>query len=215
MNAWTYSMLESFETCPKKFFHLRVARDVKEPQGEHAVWGERVHTAFENKFTADTPLPEGMTQWQGIADKFAALPGEKLVEYKLSLTQDFEPTEWKTAWARGIADLVVVSGKTALVADWKTGKKKPTEQLALYAALAGAHFPQVTTFKTAFVWLKTKEITKSQYARDELPYIWQSFLPRVKKLQVAYDTNTWPARPSGLCRQWCHVLSCQYNGKRK
>lgn len=133
----------------------------------------------------------------------------------MSLTEDFVPTEWKTSWARGIADYIVVNGTTALIADWKTGKKKPTEQLALYAALAGSHFPQVKTFKTAFVWLKTREITKSEYSRAELPYIWQSFLPRVKRLQAAYDNNNWPARPSGLCGGYCPVKKCpHYREKR-
>lgn len=29
--AWTYSHLEAFETCPRKFYHTKVLHDVDEP----------------------------------------------------------------------------------------------------------------------------------------------------------------------------------------
>ena len=32
--AWSYSKLKNFETCPKRSWHLDVARDIKEPEGE-------------------------------------------------------------------------------------------------------------------------------------------------------------------------------------
>lgn len=131
MPPWTYSQLDSFETCPRKFYHLKVARDIVEPPSPHAEWGTRVHTAFEEWIKNGSPLPEGMTQWQSLAEKLAKLPGEKLCEQKMALDKNFQPTDWKTSWTRGIADLLVIHKDRAVVADYKTGKRKPTEQLDL------------------------------------------------------------------------------------
>ena len=182
MPPWTYSQLDSFETCPRKFYHLKVARDIVEPPSPHAEWGTRVHTAFEEWIKNGSPLPEGMTQWQSLAEKLANLPGEKLCEQKMALDKNFQPTDWKTSWTRGIADLLVVHKDRAVVADYKTGKRKPTEQLDLYAAYTFAHYPQVKVVTTAFVWLKDRKIDKKEVTRDEVPIVWSGFLPRVRKL---------------------------------
>ena len=214
MPPWTYSQLDSFETCPRKFYHLKVARDIVEPPSPHAEWGARVHTAFEEWIKNGSPLPEGMTQWQSLAEKLAKLPGEKLCEQKMALDKNFQPTDWKTSWTRGIADLLVVHKDRAVVADYKTGKRKPTEQLDLYAAYIFAHYPQVKVVTTAFVWLKDRKIDKKEVTRDEVPVVWSGFLPRVRKLESAYERDSWPERPSGLCRAYCPVYACKFNGKR-
>ena len=208
--AWTYSQLEKFETCPKQYYHVRVKRDVVEPPTEHTKWGEEVHTALEHRVMHGTPLPEGMQQWEGIAAKLCALPGTKLCEYKMAVDSNFKQTGWKTAWTRGIADLVVINGKKAAVFDHKTGKRKLTEQLSLYAAYVFIHFPEVKEVTTGFIWLKEKKIDKETFHRDQLHEIWQGFLPRVIKLESAYDRDSWPARPSGLCKGWCHVRECAH-----
>jgi len=214
MAVWTYSQLEKFTTCPKQFYHLRVAKDFKDPPTEHTVWGEKVHSAFEYRIAEGHPLPEGMTQWEGIAAKLAAIKGQKFVEHQLGVSSSFAPSAWGTSWSRGIIDLLVIDGTKAGVFDYKTGKRKPTDQLSLYAAYTFATFPKVDTVTTGFVWLKDKKIDKEKFTRDDIPTIWQKFLPTVRKLELAYDNNQWPARPSGLCRAWCAVISCPHNGKR-
>jgi CRISPR/Cas system-associated exonuclease Cas4 (RecB family) len=214
MPPWTYSQLDNFETCPRKFYHLKVARDIVEPPSTHAEWGARVHTAFEEWIKNGSPLPEGMTQWQSLAEKLAKLPGEKLCEQKMALDKNFQPTDWKTSWTRGIADLLVVHKDRAVVADYKTGKRKPTEQLDLYAAYTFAHYPQVKVVTTAFVWLKDRKIDKKEVTRDEVPIVWSGFLPRVRKLESAYERDSWPERPSGLCRAYCPVYACKFNGQK-
>jgi hypothetical protein len=208
--AWTYSRLEAYETCPKKFYHRYVKKDYPDPPNEHNIWGNRVHEALENRVKNDTPLPEGMTQWEKFMQKALALPGEKLVEEKLALDTSFRPTDWKGAWTRGKADLLIVNGKEAAALDFKTGKVKVTEQLTLYAAYTFAHYPEVNIVHTGFVWLKEKRVTTDVVERKALPFIWQSFVGRVAKLETSYETDNWPERPSGLCRGWCPVNTCKY-----
>ncbi len=212
--AWTYSQLETFETCPRKFYHTKVLRDVVEPPSVHTEWGKTVHTAFENAINDGSPLPETMIQWQPLANKIAKLPGKKLTEYKFSIDSDFQPTEWSGSWSRGIADLVVVHKDKAAVMDYKTGKRKPSEQLDLYANYVFHYFPEVSRVTTGFVWLKDKRIDWKAVNRDSLHLTWQSFLPRVRKLESAYERDKWPARTSGLCKAWCPVTACEFNGKK-
>jgi hypothetical protein len=209
--AWTFSRLESFESCPKKFYHLTVVKDVVEPPSDAIKWGHLVHTAFENLIKDGTPLPDTMQHWSGIAAKLLQLKGEKLTEQPMALTKAFQPAEWGNAWTRGIADLLVIDGDTATVIDYKTGKRKPTEQLALYAAYVFAAYSGIKTVKTAFIWLKEKKIDKEVFSREQLPEIWQSFLPRVRRLEIAYEKGAWAPKPSGLCRGWCAVKQCEHN----
>lgn len=212
--AWTYSQLDTFETCPRKFYHLKVARDIVEPPTVHTEWGKTVHTAFEYAIKDGTPLPEGMTQWQPLANKLMKLSGEKFTEMQFAIDCNFQPTEWVGSWSRGIADLVILSGEKAAVLDYKTGKRKPTEQLDLYANYVFHHYPEVQKVTTGFVWLKDKRIDWKPIDRSSVSMTWQSLLPRVRKLESAYERDKWPARTSGLCKAWCPVTSCEFNGKR-
>ena len=213
--AWTFSQLEKFETCPRQYYHVRVKRDIVEPPTEATMWGERVHTAMEHRIKDGTPLPEGMTQWEGLAKKLAAMPGTKMCEQQMALDRDFRPCDWKSAWTRGIADLLVVNGASAATLDYKTGKRKLTHQLMLYAGYTFATYEQVNTVTTGFVWMRDKKIDKEIFTRDQVPMIWQTFLPKVRKLENAYDRDSWPCRPSGLCKGWCPVKSCEFYKEKK
>jgi hypothetical protein len=213
--AWTFSQLEKFETCPKQFYHVRVAKDVIEPQTEATLWGSKVHTAMEDRIRDGTPLPEGMEQWEGFAKQICAMPGEKLAEEKMALDKSFQPAEWDNAWTRGIADMLIVHGNKAATLDYKTGKRKLTHQLMLYAAYTFAYYPEVETVTTGFVWLRDKKIDRETFTRADIPTIWGTFLPKVRKLEAAYEKDKWMARPSGLCNGWCPVKSCEfYKDKR-
>ena len=208
--AWTYSQLDKFETCPRQFYHVRVKKDFPEPPTEATIWGERVHKALELRVKEGTPLPEGMTQWEGIANKFAGLAGEKYCELQMAVDRNFQPADWNNAWSRGIADLLIVNGDKAAVFDHKTGRRKPTEQLMLYAGYTFAMFPNVDYVATGFVWLKDKKIDKQEFTREQVSEIWLEFLPRVRKLEMAYEKDNWPCRPSGLCHGWCPAKSCEF-----
>ena len=212
--AWTFSTLEAFNTCPRQFYHLRVAKDIVEPPSEAILWGSKVHEAFEERIKHGTALPEGMTQWEGLAKKINALPGDKHAEYPMAISESFEPAPWDSAWSRGIADMLIINSERAMVLDYKTGKRKITDQLALYAAYTFAHFPDVKVVQSGFVWLKEKSIDKEEFKKEDAPIIWHKFLPRVNQLEKAYGENAWPPKPSGLCKKFCSVVRCEYNGRR-
>lgn len=215
--AWSYSALNSFETCPKRHYLTKVAKTVREPDTEALRWGNSVHKALEDRVRHGTPLPTGMTQWESLIQRLERTPGELMAERQLALNAAFKPVDWfaKDVWVRGIVDVGVVADDKVLALDYKTGKPKPdSDQLALFAALLLHYHPQADKVVTGFVWLKDKTITQQTYTRDQLTELWNTFLPRVKRLENAKANNHWPAKPSGLCRNWCPCTGCEHNGRR-
>ena len=111
-------------------------------------------------------------------------------------------------------DLGVVDDKKAALFDWKTGKRKPgSDQLQLMALLAFIHYPWIEKVVTGFIWLKEGKIDREKFTREQVPELWQDFLPRITRMERAYNESKWPARPSGLCKNWCYVKSCEHCGK--
>lgn len=208
--AWTYSHLEAFETCPRQFHAKTVLKRFKFEPTIHTEWGNRVHKAFEGAIAEGTPLPEGMETWQKLADQLRALPGQKLIEKKFAVDANFQTCDYWHSWSRGNIDLTVIHKSEGVLLDYKTGKPKPSEQLMLYAGYVFAHYPSLQRIQTGFAWLKTRKIERKTFTRDEVPVIWQEFLPRVRRLELAYEKDAWPARPSGLCNGWCPVTDCEH-----
>lgn len=213
MKRWTFSSLDKFVTCPKQYYHLRVARDFVDPPSPQKDWGDLVHRCLEMYVKEGKPLPKGMTQWKSFVDKLLRLPGDVYTEEPFAIDRNFQPCEWDDAWSRGIADLFILHNDRAVVLDYKTGKRKDSDQLCLYALYVFAHHPQVEFVHTCFAWLKDQKVDKQTFHRSEISDLWAKFLPIVSRLEIAHDKNQWPPRPSGLCRRWCPVLSCEHNGR--
>lgn len=218
MPAWSISSLSAFETCPKRVYHIKVTKEVKDPPGESAAWGSWVHKQFENRLREGTPLPVTLSGYERLTKPIAESKGDKLVEYQIALNQDLQPCEWygKETWVRVVIDAGVVKGESAALWDWKTGKRKPeSDQLKLSAAVLMAAKPEVKRVSTAFVWLKDGATDKENFTCQDIPAIWSSFSPRLERMERAYAKTHFPAKPSGLCRKHCPVPNhlCEYSGR--
>lgn len=213
MPPWSYSSLTKYETCPRQYHQVRVLKKFKDEQGEAARWGTRAHEAFEKRIRDKEPLPHDLAPWEELAAPFDTAKGVLHAETEMAVTKALVPCEWDApdVWARGIIDLLLVDGTTARAYDWKTGKKKADDsQLKLFSVMAMAHYPEVNVVKTNYVWLKTGEMTPATYRREEFHPIWQSFLPRLRRLELAYEQDKWEPRPSGLCNGWCPCTDCEH-----
>ena len=199
---------------------MRVTKEVVDGQTEATIWGSKVHECLEHRVKDGTPLPEMLAGYEKLVAPIAKHPGEKLVEKQMAINEALQPTGWfaDDAWCRGIVDVGVLSGTRGLLLDYKTGKRKPElTQLKLFAGLAFATFPNLETVNTGFVWLKHGTIDKKEYTRKEVPMIWQEFVPRVQRMQRAYEEDKFPPKPSGLCAKYCPVPNhkCEYSGRGK
>ena len=217
--VWSYSSLSLFQQCPRKYYHLRVVKDIKEPESEQMRYGLELHKAAEDYIKSDTPLPEHFAFMQPVLEKLKALPGEKHCEYKMGLTRSLEPCGFfdKGVWWRGIADLLVIDGDTARVLDYKTGKDKYADmkQLEVLTLAIFKHFPQVKTVKAGLLFVIHKNFIKETYNKDNEMTMWAKWLPETKRLEAAFENAVWNATPNFTCKSWCVVTNCPHNGKNK
>jgi hypothetical protein len=216
--AWSYSKLKNFESCPKRHFHVDIAKDVREEESEQLAWGNTVHGALAARLAKGEPLPLAMEGYEHWCDRIlqGADGHTLLVEQKLAINADFGKTTWfgHDAWFRAVADALVIAGPVALVADWKTGKiLEDSQQLALSAAVIFAHYPDVLRVRSEFIWLKEDANTTGIYDRNKMPDMWKNIWPRIEALKHANETQSYPAKPGRLCRSWCPVKQCPHHGE--
>ena len=195
---WSFSKIKSFEQCPKQFYHEKVA--------EHYIKN-------------DTPLPEEFKFAQKGLDRLADKRGIKFCERKMGITEDLKPCTFrdKRVWFRGIADLLVVDvlGDMAWVVDYKTSsssKYADKGQLELMALATFAHFPEIKKVRAGLVFVLVNDLVKHTYEEHDKADLWEKWIAKYNNLRAAADSDTWNARPSGLCRRHCPVVECVHNG---
>ena len=211
----SFSALEAFELCPKKFWSERIGRTVKSTRSSVGDYGIEAHKAFENRLIKNKPLPLDMRHHEKYLAALANIPGEGMPEQKMALNADFQATGWfdDDVWVRAIADYAKVDGTRLAVVDHKFGKMKESfDQIDLVTGVMMCILPEIETASGAYYWAKHKKFTRKSYTRDDLPTIWTGFLPRVAKMYEAAKTEDYPARQNFLCKRHCPVKSCPYNG---
>lgn len=216
--AWSYSSLTSWESCPKKWYETRITKSWPDEKGEAAQWGDTVHKAIEARMKFNTPLPQWGQPWEPYVVRLLGSKVAPQIEHKIAITAEFKPTAFfaPNAWCRAVADVSITSPKAIFTLDWKTGNfKSDTDQLRLSAAMQMAHFPHIEKATIQYVWLKAQRTTTETFDRSQVVEVWRDFLPRVHRMQQGFAEAKWPAKPNGLCRQYCPVLSCEHNGRRK
>lgn len=208
--AWSFSVLSIFEQCRKKYFHLKVKKDVKDGDSEASREGKLIHDALHHRVIDAKPLPVPMRHMEAMAARFADAPGEKFGEMRMALNRNFEPRGFfaKDVWVRAVLDLLIVRDNRATLIDWKTGKKKlDWTQLQLSAAVLSRLMPEITEFKLVFVWLRDSDASIETISKSDLKAVWLKFLPRVQQIGVARQTTEFPASEGPLCG-WCPVTTC-------
>lgn len=214
--SWSYSRLKNFETCPKRHYHIDIAKDVKEDdESEALLWGNEVHKALAKRMADGTPLPPAMKQFEGWCGRILTGQGKILVEQKLAITKDFGATQFfgRGAWFRGVGDVIKLVGNVALIVDWKTGRiLEDSVQLALMAQCVFAHYPDVLRVRSEFIWLKEDANTRGDFSRDDMAGLWRSLWPRIELMKTAAEQMNYPPKPGGLCRRWCPVTQCPHHG---
>lgn len=216
MTAWSYSSIKTFDQCPKKYFHLKVAKDVKDDPGEAAVYGTEVHEAAELFIKDGTPIPEKFAFMRPIVGPLAAKAGTKHTELKLGLkkTDDgFEACDFfhRDVWYRGIVDLLILDGDRAWMIDYKTGKNAKyadMKQLDLMAGALFVKFPELEVIKSGLAYVVSHEFPKKTHKREHLEKYLSVFDPQLDRLEAAMENGIWNPVSSGLC-PWCPVTSCE------
>jgi hypothetical protein len=215
--ALSYSALKQFQTCSRQYEAVRVLKLYTSQETEATIWGKEVHKQAE-EFVRDGKEFDVDFPGQDIVRALAGLSGEKHCELELAVNGLLEPVSFDdpNAIIRGIADLVIVKDDECRVCDYKAGSDKypDTAQLELMALLVFAKFPKVQKSHGALLFLKTGTIVQKITKREDSTRIWSEWFGRIQQIETAHETGVWNAKHSGLCRQYCPVLSCEHNGRR-
>ena len=215
--AWSYSRLTVFEQCPYRA-KLAYVDKVPEPERplppgktEHANdRGTRIHLAAEmyvkedielipelGKFTED--LTELKRQYQ---------VGKVSLEGEWGFNRDWAPTAWMSpeTWLRVKLDaLVWLTDETALVIDYKTGKKygneiKHGEQANLYQLATFMRYPELKHVTTELWYTDQDEVSRMKFTREQGLKFFKHFDDRGAAITNA---TVFPPRPNIFNCKWC------------
>jgi PD-(D/E)XK nuclease superfamily len=220
VKAWSYSSLKAFRTCAKQYYEIRVAKNFTVPENTEAtLYGKSFHTAAEEYIRDGTELPLHFSFCKTHLDTLKNIPGDKLCEYKMALTEKLEPCDFfdPLAWCRGVADLLVINeaAGVARVVDYKTGKSAKyadPAQLELMALMIFKHFPAIKKVKGGLLFVIANDFKKAEYRADDQHIHWREWMNDVKRLEAAHATGVWNPTKSGLCKKHCAVTTCPHNG---
>lgn len=222
--AWSYSSLTLFDQCPRKYYHLRVVKDIVEPESESMRYGNELHKAAELHIKDGVALPPQFKFVQPYMEKVKAIPGNKLTEHKLGLRIDggkIVPCGFfaKDVWFRGVIDLLSLDNMTNVgyVIDYKTGKSSQYAddlQLELMASLVFLHFGQIHKIKAGLMFVVAKDFVTRKYEMQQKLTVFSKLDNILQRREKAYETGVFNPKQNFTCRGYCPVMSCPHNGRR-
>lgn len=212
------SSLQTFLTCPRQYFAKYISKEVEFTGNKHTIFGSKVHKVFEDYLKSsgqDTfQLPDFLLPAKKYLDKMKK-SSTCLAEVKLAIDRNNNLVDWfdKSAYQRCIIDALLVNKDESIVLciDWKTGKKRDNQtQHDFIKKCAGAKYPNATIY-TLFIYLFAGQSTLQVFKHDPLTELDNS----MRQLEQAYELGIFTPKTSGLCKGWCDVLSCAFNGKHR
>jgi hypothetical protein len=204
----SFSGLELFDTCPKRYNALKVEKSVKPEDSEASLAGTRDHKFLEDRLLGTGKLPAHLSKAESVCD---AITNSGLIikpEQEFAITKELEPCDWwhQDAFLRVKADVGLYSETTAALLDWKTGKRRPKPfQLELGALTQFLYYPKIKSTKAAFLWLKEGTTDKYEFTReDDYERILDKLMAKVERVEEAKDEEVWQAKPGFHCN-WCEL----------
>ena len=215
--VWSFSSLKTFQQCPRKYYHLKVAQDVVDKPHEAAMYGSAVHKVAEDHVKDGVPVPKKYEYMNPILSVLQSIPGTKHCELELGLTEELAPCAFHApdVWWHGIIDLLVVDEDKQLahMVDYKTSKNAryaDLKQLDYMAVGVFAHFPEITQIKSALLFVVSNDIVKKTHYSDKKAEYVQSAVVDLDRMQKAKDSGVWNPVRGPLCK-FCPVRTCEHN----
>lgn len=234
--AWSWSRIDLFNQCPRKFYLQNIAKapNFKFRENDASRRGKRIHQLFKDaalkmlkmkagaglKEGVDGGYPEEIYPYMGLLHKLILRADAVTVEDKYAIDKDFNECSYfdtvKT-WFRYEIDFAAKFGKRAVMLDWKTGKNRGVnDQLKLYAALIMMLiWDDVDEVTTYYMYVDHNQTAKQTFFRKDLDVMWDSIVEQADAIQLAADNHEWVCRESGLCKDYCNATPEQCEVKAK
>lgn len=213
IEAWSYSRYVDYKLCPLKF-KLKYIDKIKEPGSAAMDRGTDMHSIAEsyvNIATGRKPpaMPSELHNVREIAEYLRV--NDAIAEVEWGFTAEWKWTGrpgWfgKDVWYRAKCDVhVLYDDNTALVGDWKSGKKYATneEQMELFALATKMRYPNLVEVDTRLWYLDIagddNEVQRVYHENDfiTIQADWQ------RKVVPMFKDRKFAPKPNDRCR-WCH-----------
>jgi hypothetical protein len=212
--VYSYTMLNTADTCLHRCYRQYVKRDIPYVETPEMKWGNDVHTAFEQRL-GGKPLPMNMAHWEPLASVYAERGARP--EKKTGITKGGKPTGFfdRDVWLRCKIDATMLKGTAVFLADWKSGGSKYEDpfELEIQALMLKAAVPQITKIAGHYVWLKENRVGQVHDLSD-FNATWVKINNKVEAIEDAQVSGEWPKTKGPLCG-WCNVIDCENNPKRQ
>jgi hypothetical protein len=210
--TWFHSFLASFAVCEHQAYRQYVARDVPWEENPALLAGRAAHEALERRLRDGASLPPDQAMRESLCLPIDRFAGEKHFEWRLGLKEDGSPCGFHdpAVWGRGVLDVALLNGETAMLLDWKTGKvREDPGELAAHAVLLHAHRPALRRIVGRYVWLMTGALGVPHDVSDT-PLKLASVRQTMERVKINMRGNTWQKKENALCG-WCSVRDCEFN----
>jgi hypothetical protein len=215
----SYSALNAYQTCPRRFHHMYVLKDLpREEKSKEQLEGTAVHEAFKKRIRLNEPFPEKYSHYEALVQPVVTAPQIKWTEQKFGMTRDGKPCDFfaDNVWLRGLVDLALVESPTAILLDWKTGKtwEDPFE-LEIQALLLSTAWPDVKTVKGHYVWLRGAALGTEHDCSDMIKTLGK-VLRIEESMRRRLISGEWHPDEGPLCG-WCPVTKdkCEHKRERR
>ena len=200
--AWGFSKLDVYRSCPQKF-KFQFIDKLSSGSSPAMERGSKMHENIESYLNgwATTLIPEN----ESFKEAIDAL---KTKDFKAEQALGFD-SKWNAlpdwfvtgTWLRVKMDASYIEGDDGTAIDFKSGKYRipSTEQVELYAIGLHAANPTLKTVTAEFWYLDTGEVYSKTYTAAELLALRAKY---EKYVAPIYADELWTPAPSNDCR-WC------------
>lgn len=233
ITTWSMSRLNVYEECPKRAYYAYVEKvpepdrlappPDKYPTGE---WpherGERVHQHIENFIRGvDTEFASEVKHFEDHIEMLKVLfqEGNVELEQMWGITRGWEFCDGfaEDVWARLKLDACIVRNDTAVIVDYKTGKRKFNEvkhgeQLIFYVIATFLKFPDVQNVTGELWYIDQDSILQRKYRRNQALNFIRNFNDRALVMTTDQD---FIAKPSTWNCRFCPYGRGKINGVDK
>lgn len=202
----SYTLLADYKNCPKKVWHLRIKKDVKDkPKTDQQTGGISAHQALEKRLKIREPLAPEYQQFEGFCNYIQNHNSIKHMEVKLGVRRDGSACDFFAGDValRGVVDLACSNSPHCIIFDYKTGKpfEDPFE-LRLGALLLKARYPDLISFSGCFYWLRIPKV--GTFHRLNPDIAWAEVVHLAEAMAGRLQRQDWPPNDNVLC-SWCPV----------